>query len=151
MKTSNRTRIHGWLAVAASVCAIAILFSLWGYAQAPQSGPRATATTPRQNSSLQVEVIGVTRFGFEPAKISRKVGPFILALENRSRAELNVRLGTPTTVATPVGSVLATVLQSVPLLHSRPDQSNLLDLAPGDYLLIEDNHPQWQCKITITP
>ena len=48
-------------------------------------------------------------------------------------------------------SVLATVLQSVPLLHSRPDQSNLLDLAPGDYLLIEDNHPQWQCKVTITP
>jgi hypothetical protein len=36
-------------------------------------------------------------------------------------------------------------------LHARPDQSNLLDLAPGSYLLIEDNHPQWQCKITITP
>jgi hypothetical protein len=135
----------------AAICLAVTLTGFREYAQDAQSGAKATTTTPRQNSSIQIEVVALTRFGFEPAKISRKAGPFILELENRSRAALNARLGTPAAAGAPAGILLGTVLQSVPLQLMRPDQSNLVDLPPGTYLLIEDKHPQWQCRITITP
>jgi hypothetical protein len=114
----------------------AMLIALGGYGQ---------SLTPRQNNPIQVEVVTLTRFGFVPPKLTRPKGQFILALENRSRYELNVLLGPK------VNNVMSTTLKSVPLPQAHADNRDVLDLAPGTYLLVENGHPTWQCEITIKP
>jgi hypothetical protein len=101
--------------------------------------------TPRQNNPIEFEVVTITRFGFEPPSITRPKGRFILSVENRSRLNASARLGTE------VNGALDSALKTIPLPHDHPDFHDVFDLVPGSYILVEDAHPAWKCKITIKP
>ncbi|HWS56062.1 MAG TPA: hypothetical protein VN228_18120 [Pyrinomonadaceae bacterium] len=89
----------------------------------------------------QTELVTVTPTGFEPAEISRPAGRFILAVENRSGLEA-VKL----VLRDEAGQEL--LRQRVE--RERLDWSGTLDLAAGSYLLAEDGHAGWACRLTLT-
>jgi hypothetical protein len=93
-----------------------------------------------RSSTIETEVIRVTRRGFEPAAISRSPGKFILMIENPSWQSLNLRLSRE------AGESLHEVRTSL----EEPDWNEVQDLRPGSYVLTEPDHPEWKCVITIT-
>jgi hypothetical protein len=107
-------------------------------------GPGQTKT-PRQNNPIEIEVVTITRFGFEPPSITRPKGKFILSVENRSRLDVSARFGSE------LNGALAAELKAIPLAHDHPDFHDVFDLVPGSFILVEDAHPAWKCKITIKP
>jgi len=105
----------------------------------------ATLPAPSQESpkgKFRVERVTAFPYGFEPEQITRSAGPFLLAVDNRAGTDgLSLRL-------------LANNKQLVfaqPIHQGRPGAQKEINLAPGSYLLVEDNHPEWSCVITITP
>ena len=95
-----------------------------------------------QAGEVEAELLTVRPYGFEPSQITRPAGQFLLAIDNRSQiGDLSLQ----------VDRVAGARLRQVRLRKGRPDDSNLLDLPPGQYLLTEADHPEWACKITITP
>lgn len=111
--------------------------------------PKATssklAATPRSAASgdrLEVETIILTRFGFEPEQIIRPPGEFLLNVLNRSQvSDVDLRLD-------------KSAGDHVRLQHVSQDKLDWRDfftLEPGDYVLTEASHPEWVCRITITP
>ena len=99
---------------------------------------RADSATGR----LEVESIILTRFGFEPDNITRSQAEFMLSVENRSPAD-DIELH--------LDNVAGSRLHQQQVAKERPDWRNFLILPPGDYVLTEAKHPDWQCKIKITP
>jgi hypothetical protein len=98
-----------------------------------------TAHTPED---LEVENFILTRFGFEPEQITRSKEDFLLSVENRSGVG-DVELHLHKLAGNRVHQKL------VP--KERPDWQELFSLPPGEYVLTEASHPDWQCHITITP
>jgi hypothetical protein len=112
------------------------------------AGSETTAVTPQSASTenhparVDAERLVVHRYGFEPAEINRPHGKFLLALDNRSGAdELDLQLFTQHGSAS----------RQVRLSGDKSRWREVLNLPPGTYLLTEAGHPQWQCRITITP
>jgi len=104
--------------------------------------PPAAAPARASEEQLQVELITLTPRGFEPSTLTRPKGKFYLTVDNRSGStEMNLRLDYVT------GAQLREMRVSKELL----DWSDLLELHPGEYLLTEADHPDWSCRITITP
>lgn len=104
----------------------------------------ATLPAPAQESpkgKFRVERVTVLPYGFEPEQITRPAGPFLLAVDNRAGTDgLSLRL-----LANNNQLVLAQ-----PIYQGRPGAQKEINLAPGTYLLAEENHPEWSCVITIT-
>jgi len=106
------------------------------------AAPRLAAPAGRGAQEVpQTELVTVTPTGFEPAEISRPAGRFILAVENRSGLEA-VKL----VLRDEAGQEL--LRQRVE--RERLDWSGTLDLAAGSYLLAEDGHAGWACRLTLT-
>jgi hypothetical protein len=104
----------------------------------PSSLPIGQATQP----AVIVAGLGVTltRQGFQPAKINRSPGRFVLAVVNKTGlGSLSLRLDSP------VGLALRAKL----LPKEEPRWSDVYDLGPGRYTLRESNHPSWVCEITV--
>jgi hypothetical protein len=90
---------------------------------------------------IEVEVITVRANGFEPRAITRPDGQFILALTNHTEVdELALRLD----------RVRGDRLQEVRMRRGRIRWNQVFNLPSGDYLLSEQNHPDWACRITLT-
>lgn len=102
----------------------------------------AAARADSSTGPLEVESIILTRFGFEPDNITRSQAEFMLSVENRSPAsDIELHLD----------NVAGTRLHQQQVAKERPDWRGFFTLQPGDYVLSEANHPEWQCKIRITP
>lgn len=102
------------------------------------SAPRFGA----ERIKVETEIITLRPEGFEPASITRPQGTFILLLDNRSGlAEIQVNLDVER----------GSRMRQVSLARENSDWSDGLDLPPGSYLLTEAAHPEWSCKLTITP
>ena len=79
--------------------------------------------------------------GFVPREISRPAGPYYFAVGNLS----GVR-----EVALRLDREHGERLHQVNARREKPWRQ-IVHLAPGIYLLTEANHPEWVCRITITP
>jgi hypothetical protein len=90
---------------------------------------------------LEVEVVTVQPYGFEPKAITRPPGAFLLAVHNQSRLEqLAVQLNRTTGLR----------VKDIAFPRGRIRWHTPLDLPPGEYVLTETDHPEWMCNITIT-
>lgn len=116
----------------------------------PAARSRVTAgTAPRPLTQAgggvqevpQTELVTVTPTGFDPAEITRPAGRFILSVENRSGLE-------EVTLVLSDGAGQELLRERVP--RDQIDWSGTLDLAAGDYLLSEEGHPGWACRLTLT-
>jgi hypothetical protein len=112
----------------------------------PPTAAGATLVAPNMSASAQeepgveVEVLTLERKGFEPATIQRGPGRFLLAVTNRSEEdELSLELR----------PVAGNRLHDVRLRRGRIRSLSDLNLAPGEYVLSETNHPEWTCRISI--
>ena len=106
-----------------------------------RSGPDAVSQVPSGNEPVEVEVLTVRPSGFEPREISRRHGAFMLAISNHTGA---------TDLALDLDRVQGNRVQEVHLPKGRIRWNKVFDLPPGDYVLSEQNHPDWICHITLT-
>ena len=158
-----RTRIgkgfvqgHRALSFAAAVLAVAILVGaslaaarvLTDRPHSPASAPPAGRTAPaaqgkskRPQRTAETELVTLRPTGFEPAEITRPAGEFILMVENTTGQPVNLRFSRGT----------GERLHDVRATREQPDWNELEDLQPGRYLLTEAGHPQWVCRVTVTP
>ncbi len=99
-------------------------------------------------SPPRVEVIRITvrPTGFEPSEISYPAKPFVLAFDNQSGLEtLELKLESV------AGNSARAVLREVKMPKGRLRNSGVTSLHPGRYVVEEARHPEWSCRITITP
>ena len=117
-----------------------------------KSGPSSSSGDLTTPSSLPISqgtqpavIIGgigvtVTRQGFQPGKITRSPGRFVLAVVNKTGlGSLSLTLESP----------LGLALSNKQLPKEEPRWTDVYDLSPGRYTLRETNHPSWVCEIII--
>ncbi len=92
-------------------------------------------------ANIQVEVISITRNGFEPSEIHRPAEPFLLAVNNHGR---------PTDFSLEIFRLNGQKLHEIKGAKGQQRQRKILDLAPGQYVLKEPSHPDWSCKILLS-
>lgn len=119
---------------------------------APQTGEEfKTASAPGDTvppsegqpskDPVEVEVITVRPSGFEPREITRRHGDFMLAITNHTGAnELALRLD----------RVQGNHIHEVQMPKGRLRWNKVFNLPPGEYVLSEQNHPDWICRIKLT-
>lgn len=127
----------------AAVCLLAVGAKAWLSAR-PSTAP---AVRPAQEDApngeeSEVENVALLPSGFEPTEIMRPHGKFLLMVSNRTGlAEVEWHLGRE------AGETLQEVRMPEGSLRSKQYE----DLPPGTYVLTEATHPDWVCRITITP
>jgi hypothetical protein len=108
---------------------------------AAQPEAAVLADDQSDKEQVEVEVITVRPNGFDPREITRPQGPFMLAINNRS--------GT-TELALQLTRVQGNRIHEVRLPKGRIRWNKVVDLPPGDYVLTEQNHPNWICHLKLT-
>ncbi|MFY9619574.1 MAG: hypothetical protein WAM70_16860 [Pyrinomonadaceae bacterium] len=95
----------------------------------------------------RIEVIQITirPTGFEPSDLQHPSQPFLLSLDNQSGLD-NLTLE----MYREAGPSHTRIYESKLSLRSLRKRE-IQDLEPGNYVLKEANHPNWACRITITP
>lgn len=157
MIMTRTRRIVCVIAICVVICSIALGLGVRAYNRAslpevvntPVSSlnriaPPIAAREPqsRDNEPDEGEVITIRPRGFDPPEIVRTHGRFTLMVENRSGVEeVSLRLDRE------AGSRL----HNVRVERKQLDWRQGVDLPPGTYILTEENHPEWVCRITITP
>jgi hypothetical protein len=80
--------------------------------------------------------------GFEPAEATWPRGQFFLSIDNRSNVnDITLRLDRKAGAR----------VKEVNLKMRKQRSAGVFDPPPGEYLLTEANHPEWVCRITISP
>lgn len=100
----------------------------------------ALTITTADNEPLQVEQLKITKFGFQPSEIKRAAKPFLFAIDS-SVGEVHLRLN----------NAVGTLVRQRSMAPEKRRLREMYDLAPGDYVLTDDNHPDWTCTISIAP
>ena len=78
--------------------------------------------------------------GFEPAEIELSAGEYLFVVRNRTGLdEINVRLQRENGEPLGQGKIEA----------RRKDWKQRLKLTPGTYILSEDSHSDWHCRIVV--
>jgi hypothetical protein len=111
----------------------------------PGSTGRPAVSTAQDGatvSSPEAILITFQPYGFEPAEVTLKAEPFLLAVDNRSGVHEPVFR---------VDRVAGGRLYEVRMAKGRLAWRRMVDLSPGDYVLTEATHPDLVCRITITP
>lgn len=137
MHDKSRAHSSSYIAMAA---AVALVAAVAGLAYIKRD------VTPLQQQQrqerLETELITLQPTGFEPNEIQRPEGAFILGVDNRSGVEaIELR-------------VVRANGQRLSVLESRKRKSSwreVIDLAPGQYVLSEASRPDWTCTVTIVP
>ncbi|HEX8148024.1 MAG TPA: hypothetical protein VF591_12660 [Pyrinomonadaceae bacterium] len=87
-------------------------------------------------------VLTLSPGGFEPAEVTRPAGRFMLAVSNHAGGE---------EVSLLLSRVRGERLREVKMARGRIRSVNELQLPPGEYVLTAEGHPDWSCRITLTP
>lgn len=104
----------------------------------PETGGAVSQSAPRPEAELLV----LRSDGFKPNEITRPQGPFLLALQNHSsEEELSLVLKAESGAS----------MRQVRMAKRQSKLKEILELTPGRYVLTDANHPEWTCKIVITP
>lgn len=91
---------------------------------------------------FEVELVTLRPAGFEPVEITRPRGPFMLMLDDRSGLEKSsLRLTREN----------GEELEQLKTDRRKNEWHSVLDLAPGDYVLVESNHPELTFRLTVQP
>ena len=146
---STRQKKVFWPLLALGAVSLSALVFAHGRTRAAskQPGPANTTGTTTlwpglPSTRIEVEPLILRPNGFEPARITRPKGLFMLAVDNRSRVpDLVFQLKDV------VGNQQAGRQMRGRELRWR----QLVDLLPGDYVLIVAGHPRWRGEIRITP
>lgn len=102
--------------------------------------PSPPASQGNSEEGGKIEAVTAKHYGFEPSEITRRPGPFTLAVHNSSGSgELALRLD----------RVGGGRVSEMPIRHGKRASHRQLTLTPGEYLLTEANHPEWRCRIVI--
>jgi hypothetical protein len=111
----------------------------------PVSGSRSPAAQGGPNPKLtNVAHIAISPLGFDSKVITMPHAPFFLLVENRSGVGgVSLRVDR---IDGASGNIRAKNVSREEL-----DWSDFFDLPPGNYLLSEAGHPDWQCRITVNP
>ena len=105
----------------------------------PSAGDTTKASSQNRRSDLIALVFTVRPIGFDPEEVEISAGRALIVVQNRSgRRDLSFRLQREN------GEGLHSVE------HDRLDWKHQLDLHPGTYVLSEDEHPEWRCRIRVT-
>lgn len=96
----------------------------------------------QQEDVAEAILLTIRATGFEPAEATLPAGKYLLVVQNRSGlTEVTLRLEEESR-----GRLLEIIIPKGKL-----DWRGRLELMPGNYTLIETNHSEWLCRITITP
>ena len=141
MKDKSRARISSSVALAAVIAAVVIVIaSIAGSAYMKRD---VTLSQQREKQArLETELITLHPSGFEPNEIRRPQGAFILGVDNRSEVE---------TIELQFMRADGHRLNVLQNRKRKVSWREVVDLAPGQYLLSVANHPDWTCNITILP
>lgn len=94
---------------------------------------------------ITAETLTLTPAGFFPREFKHPKGRFILVVNNRTgESEINL------TLSRDKGNKVLEKQKDAKVLRRQPDWNDIVDLAPGDYVLTEASHPKWECRMTIT-
>jgi hypothetical protein len=102
--------------------------------------PRSPSQTKQQSVVLPGHGVSLTPHGFEPNKIIRPAGQFVIAVIGQAGLE---------SASFVVSDSLGNQLSSAQVQKERASWSDTYNLAPGHYVLRELAHPDWVCDITI--
>lgn len=131
-----RAKLLSAVCLLVAVCVLGVGAHVW---------LRPAASRPpaeKKEGRVETELVTVTSDGFDPAEISRPKGRFYLAADNLTELpELTLRLTRETGHSAHEARVP----------EGQADWAGLLDLEPGTYVLREATHPEWTCRITVTP
>ena len=96
---------------------------------------------PARQQGVEAEVIALRPSGFEPREVTRPAGRVLLAVSDQSGLDgVVLRL-------VKVGQVV----REMRLRRERRLWRNVVELTPGEYSLTEASHPEWVCRITVSP
>ena len=114
-----------------------------GVPAAKAAAPPAVSRQGEPDEEVETEIVSILPTGFEPSQITRPRGKFRLMVNNRSGIEqLTWRLDRDAGGGR---------LHEVQLNRGKLRSQQYEDLPPGTYFLSEADHPDWACRITITP
>jgi len=103
----------------------------------------ATLSQQRQKQArVETELITLQPSGFEPGEIRRPQGAFILGVDNHAGVEA---------IELQFMRADGQRLNALQSPKRKVSWREVVDLAPGEYLLAVANHPEWTCKVTILP
>lgn len=98
-------------------------------------------STQGRIADFESELITITPHGFEPQEITRPQGRVLLMVDNQSDLDMmSLRLTREDGLR----------LNEMRVPREQPNWSEAVDLHPGRYVLTSSEHPDWQCRITIT-
>lgn len=126
------------LPVAIFVCAITVALSVGGTSLCEFNPEQFTEQTAAR---FEAERLVLRQMGFEPSEIRRPPGPFLLIVHNQSSAE---------SISLILRRDAGELLKALAFRQRQARLRERIDLPPGQYVLTEQNHPNWQCRITIT-
>jgi hypothetical protein len=131
---------------AAAVVALSVGARAGRTAPAPQEAGQESQHSKQQQQQQQagrveVEHLLLRETGFEPARIARPAGRFLLGVDNRTGLEdVQFRLEREH----------GEKLREVRVNSRGRGWREPLSLPPGTYRLTEAAHPEWVCVVTIT-
>jgi len=106
---------------------------------APPAVP-AARQSKSQPAILPGHALTLTPHGFEPGKIIRSAGPFVIAVIGQS--------GTDTAFFV-LSDDLGNQIRTAQVPKETPTWADTYNLIAGHYMLREAGHPDWVCDITI--
>jgi|SRR5215216_603348 len=141
MKEKSRARISSSTATVAAIAAIVTVIAL--FAGTAYTKRDAGPSQQRQKQErLETELITLRPTGFEPNEIQRPQGAFILGVDNQTGVEaIELRMARAD----------GQRLNALEAPRRKISWREVVDLAPGQYVLSEANHPDWTCTVTILP
>jgi hypothetical protein len=100
----------------------------------------AQGSDSQDSTNIQVVLVALRPEGFEPAEIELPAGEYLFVVRNRTGLdEINVRLQREN--GEPLGQGK--------IEPRRKDWKQRLKLTPGTYILSEDSHSDWHCRIVV--
>ena len=141
MKDKSRARISSSAAMAAVIAALFIVIA--SFAGSAYMKRDVTPSPQREKQGrLETELITLQPSGFEPNEIKRPQGAFILGVDNRAGVEA---------IELQLMRADGQRLNALQTPKRKVSWREVVDLAPGRYLLSVANHPEWTCNVTILP
>ena len=135
---SRITMLRRRTLAAAAVMAVTVLLLTYGTLRSGSTGNSQTADGP----ALEIELITLRPAGFEPLEIVRPKGSFVLFIDDRSGKKNSALV---------LQHEKGERVRAVNLNRKKSEWNDVVDLAPGSYVLQDAGHPEWRCQITILP
>ena len=127
---------HRSLIAAATATVLLSVVAVFAFVRV-QTGSKPTTAGP----TLEVERVTLREWGTEPRSISRRPGPFVLIVENRSGlGEVQLSLVEES----------GHVRNRIPVTKNALSSKQQLELPPGTYLIKDADRSEWQCQLTIS-